>query len=661
MEVRLGHPEGRTEKVTGLRRGTDLVVPKLALSVRRFAHSGPEYMGHGLSTLTDTEDRKIRAHTGFDPAVLVNEEWMDVGLVDGIRTSEDDRANSPVGRPGEVVAGKRTPQVDLEAVEREPRGDAVVGRIFAVPDENHPTISSLVSLGHPTQTIRMCGIAGVWTATPSTPLDTTQATASVSRLLAAMPHRGPDAEGMCVVPGAGVVGHCRLSIMDPTGGDQPIYNADRTRAIAANGEIYNFPALRTDLSTDHVFTTGSDSEAVLHLYQRHGADLVRYLEGMYAFAIVDGPRLVLARDPLGIKPLYWAMQDDQLWFASEIKALAPFCDNVKEFPPGTIHVSDVGTHTFYEVPVMTPIERPVDDYVREVRDTLTASVVSHCMSDVGLGAFLSGGLDSSIIAALAKAHLGELHTFSVGVEGSSDLAAARLVADHLGTIHHEYIITADEVLACLPEIVHSLESFDQDLVRSAVPCFFTSRLAAQFTKVILTGEGADELFAGYTYHRSIRDPEALHRELRRTITTLHDINLQRADRLTMLHSIEGRVPFLDLRMVELAQRIPVSLKLHGEPAVEKWVLRKAFEDVLPESIVWRKKLQFDEGSGTADLLPQVLSALMTEEEADEYRLLYPDTLLRSAEECHYHRLLVSSYERPEPVLANVARWAGDRI
>ena len=506
----------------------------------------------------------------------------------------------------------------------------------------------------------MCGIAGIWSIGASA-VDVSTALPTVRSMLTLLAHRGPDAEGFRVVDGVGVVGHRRLSIMDPVGGDQPIYSADRRTAVVANGEVYNFPQLREALTGDHVFSTGSDSEAILHLYARHGTGLVGHLEGMYAFAIVDGSRLVLARDPLGIKPLYWSVEDDLLYFASELKALAPFCTAVREFPPGTVYGSDTGARLFYQVPFTTPVERPAQDYVREVRSTLEAAVVSHCMSDVGLGAFLSGGLDSSIIAALAIRHLGSLHTFSVGVEGSSDLAAARIVADHLGTVHHEYMITEAEVLALLPEIIHSLESFDQDLVRSAVPCFFASRLAAQYTKVILTGEGADELFAGYTYHRGITDAAELHRELRRTVTTLHDINLQRADRLTMLHSIEGRVPFLDLRMVELAQRIPVSLKLAGDPAIEKWVLREAFRDLLPDSIVWRRKEQFDEGSGTADLLPKLLRSLITDEEADRYRKRYPDVMLRSAEECYYHRVLVESYEYPDAVLENVARWAGDRF
>ncbi len=507
----------------------------------------------------------------------------------------------------------------------------------------------------------MCGIAGVWIDDQSPALNEADERPHVQGMLDLLAHRGPDAEGFCVVPGAGVVGHRRLSIMDPVGGDQPIFTPDRVRAVAANGEIYNYPGLRRDLESTVVFATGSDSEAILHLYELHGTDLCLFLEGMYAFALIDGNRLILGRDPLGIKPLYWARENGRIYFASELKALAPICTNVQEFPPGSIYCSTVGTHSFYEVPHTTPVERPVEEYRRRIRTTLENAVASHCMSDVGLGAFLSGGLDSSIIAALAKRQLGELQTFSVGVAGSSDLTAARLVAQHLDTTHYEYTITEADIWESLPSILHSLESFDQDLVRSAVPCYFASRLAAQHTKVILTGEGADELFAGYTYHRSIDNPADLHRELRRTITTLHDINLQRADRLTMLHSIEGRVPFLDLRVVELAQEIPVSLKLHGDPAIEKWILRLAFEDLLPESIVWRCKEQFDEGAGTADLLPQLVRSRITEEEADEYRRRYPNVKLRSAEECYYHRVLVEAYDHPEPILANVARWAEFRI
>jgi asparagine synthase (glutamine-hydrolysing) len=279
------------------------------------------------------------------------------------------------------------------------------------------------------------------------------------------------------------------------------------------------------------------------------------------------------------------------------------------------------------------------------------------MSDVPLGAFLSGGLDSSIIAALARKHMDRLHTFSVGIEGSRDLEAARLVSRHLDTIHHEYILTEQEVREKLPEIIYYLESFDQDLVRSAIPCYFTSRLAADYVKVILTGEGADELFGGYTYYKDIEDADFLHRELRRSITSLHNINLQRVDRMTMAHAIEGRVPFLDLTMIRLGQLIPPDMKIAGSPPIEKWILRKAFEDLLPADITWRIKEQFDEGSGTIDMLEGVLTGVMGKTEMQNHRSRFSETQLRSAEECHYHRLFMEAFEHPEFVLANVARWA----
>jgi asparagine synthase (glutamine-hydrolysing) len=495
----------------------------------------------------------------------------------------------------------------------------------------------------------MCGIAGIWGNADL---------AHLGNMLAVLRHRGPDAQGVHLSnsPG-GVVGHRRLSIVDPQGGDQPIYNADQSVAIIANGEIYNFPELLPGLAARHRFRTSSDSEAILHLYEDHGASVVDHLEGMFAFAIVDSGRLVMARDPIGIKPLYYAEHGGAWLFASELKALAGTCDDVRTFPPGTSFSSDHGFSRYYTVPGARPESMTAEDAIARIRSELERAVGTHLMSDVPLGAFLSGGLDSSIIGALARRHLDRLHTFAVGLEGSSDLRAARVVARHLGTMHHEYMIAPEAVLAELPTIIYYLESFDQDLVRSAIPCYFTSKLAAGSVKVILTGEGADELFAGYTYHKAIANQDSLHDELRRSITTLHNINLQRVDRMTMAHSIEGRVPFLDRRMIELGLQIPTSLKLRPGRGMEKWILRKAFEDLLPAEIVWRAKEQFDEGSGTADLLPRLLANVMSEDEARAYRARYPETYLRSAEECYYHRLLCNAFERPAPILANVARWA----
>jgi asparagine synthase (glutamine-hydrolysing) len=258
-----------------------------------------------------------------------------------------------------------------------------------------------------------------------------------------------------------------------------------------------------------------------------------------------------------------------------------------------------------------------------------------------------------------------LHTFSVGFKGSRDLAAARQVARHLDTIHHEYVLNEDEVVRLLPKIIYHLESYDQDLVRSAIPTYFTARLAAEHVKVILTGEGADELFAGYRYHREIRGTAELQRELRRSIGALHNINLQRVDRLTMAHSIEARVPFLDVAMIALAQRIPAEWKLRhtsDDRLVEKWILRKACEDLLPQEIVWRDKEQFDEGSGTADLIDQRgLEDWLAASESAAYCERHRRASLRSHEECAYHKVLCEAYPEAEFVFQNVARWSSGRV
>jgi len=490
----------------------------------------------------------------------------------------------------------------------------------------------------------MCGVAGIWGAVEIETVET---------MMERLGHRGPDDRGVFVSPdGSGVLGHTRLSIMDPERGHQPLFSEDRSKAIVANGEIYNFPFLLPELSKRHAFGTKNDSEAIVHLYEELGTDTVTQLDGMYAFLLADGANLFAARDPVGIKPLYYGRKDEALLFASEIKALSPHCDAVQEFPPGTTYDARRGFQTFYAVPEVAPEDMPLEDCLREIRETVERAVVKRLMSDVPVGAFLSGGLDSSIIAAIARRHVDRLHTFSVGTGESSDLMAARVVASHIGSIHHEYILTEREIREKLPEIIYSLESFDQDLVRSAIPCYFTSRLASDFVKVILTGEGADELYAGYSYYKDIDDPAALNRELRRSVSAMHNINLQRVDRMTMAHSIEGRVPFLDLTSIRLGQRIPPRYKLSGPDRTEKWILRKAFEDLLPREIAWRVKQQFDEGSGVAALQERAASR-----DDDGRRYARDGVAIRSTEEAAYFDIFLSVFERPGVVLSNVARWA----
>jgi asparagine synthase (glutamine-hydrolysing) len=501
----------------------------------------------------------------------------------------------------------------------------------------------------------MCGIAGIWGSVEN---------GALSNMMSLQRHRGPDGSGTFVHPGRGVLGHTRLAIIDPGGGQQPIHNEDCSATVIANGMIYNHPKLRGRLGGAHKFGSGSDSETILHLFEEEGQATPQRLDGMFAFAIATGERLFLARDPIGIKPLYYAHPANRRWplyFASELKALAPLGVAVHEFPPGTCYDSETGFQTYYVVPDREPIDLALADHLRRVREAVETAVQKRLLSDVPLGAFLSGGLDSSIIAAIARQHMPRLHTFSVGIEGSRDLDAARQVSRHIGSIHHEYIYSAREVMEALPEIVYYLESFDQDLVRSAIPTWFCARLAAQEAKVILTGEGADELFAGYRHYKDIADPQVLHTELHRSLTRLHNINLQRVDRMTMRHGIEARVPFLDRNVIELGSTVPTVWKLRdvGGVRVEKWILRKAFEDLLPSDIVWRNKEQFDEGSGMVDLLPQLIHEATAGIVIPSYQARHPTDRLRSAEECWYHQLLVNAFDDAGPVLANIGRWALD--
>jgi len=488
----------------------------------------------------------------------------------------------------------------------------------------------------------MCGIAALWGARDTGP---------VQAMLRLQSHRGPDGGALQPLDqGDAILGHCRLAIIDPEGGEQPLETQDGSWSLIANGMIYNDRALREEMPA-RAYRTGSDSESILHLVTRHGPQAVTRLDGMFAFVLTNGTRLIAARDPVGIKPLYFGETNGALAFASEAKALAQHCDSITEFPAGAVFDSASGLHSYYSIPNCAPLIHDETEAIASLREILEQAVVKRLRSDVPFGALLSGGLDSSIIAALAAKHVDKLKTFAVGFAGSSDLAAARRVARHIGSDHRELLLDPNEAIEALPEILYHLESFDQDLVRSAVPCYFVSKLAAEHVKVVLTGEGADELFAGYTYYRDIADPDALHTELGDSVSRMHNINLQRVDRMSMAHGLEARVPFLDQRMIDLGLSLPVEMKLKsiGGRRTEKWILRRAFEDLLPREIVWRTKLQFDEGSGTAGFLAAALGA-----EQDGATPPHPEG--RSAEEASYRKILAGQYESPQPILDLVAHW-----
>ena len=488
----------------------------------------------------------------------------------------------------------------------------------------------------------MCGIIATWGKMPST-----LAEAMADRIA----HRGLDGSGHVTIPELNVsLAHRRLSIMDPEGGHQPLASQEGTGILIANGMIYNDLTLREAFG-DSTFITRSDSESILQACRHHGSAGVAKLDGMFAFVVATDDKFIVGRDPIGIKPLYIGRRDDGYCFASEIKALSPYVDEIREFPPG--HVFDLkrGMSPYYTLPEATDDIGDTQEAIQIIQQTLTHAVEKRLRSDVPLGVFLSGGLDSSIIAAIACQHRPGVKSFSVGLANSPDLIAARRVAEYLGTDHHEYVLTPEEIERDLPKILYHLESFDQDLVRSAVPCYYVSRIAAKHVKVVLTGEGADELFAGYDYHKEYEQPSALQAELRRSVLTMHNINLQRVDRMTMAHGLEARVPFLDRTMLDIAFRIPVALKLPADNRIEKWILRKAFEHLLPSDIVWRAKAQFDQGSGVADLLSD--DEIPLHQVAGDRSQASPS---RSEEEAAYRASLFEEFEHPEAMLELVAHW-----
>ncbi|MCX7718629.1 MAG: asparagine synthase-related protein [Candidatus Sumerlaeaceae bacterium] len=512
----------------------------------------------------------------------------------------------------------------------------------------------------------MCGIAGIWGTADA---------ATLERLLNRLAHRGPDGRGIHRVDGVGVIGSNRLAIMDPAGGAQPLYSEDRTIAAVVNGEIYNAPQLRDQLAATHRMATGSDCETVVHLFEDCDHAAFGLLDGMFAAAVVRGSRLVLARDPLGIKPLYYAWNGRlgaglRLRFASEMHALADAPDPITAMPPGGLFDSERGPGSFSPggaaLPMPEPLADDPDEIARRLAEAVRKAVRSHLMSDVPVGVFVSGGLDSSIVAAVAREHLPQLHTFSVGCDGSEDLEKARVLAQILGTDHHEYVFSVDEVAAELPRIAHHLESYDRYLVTNAIPNWFCARLAARHIKVALCGEGSDELFAGYTYYQKYQDPAILNRELHRTTADLHQTNLQRVDRMTMAHGVECRVPFFSRDVVNLALAIPTQWKLRDGPGgarFGKWILRRAFDGLLPDEFIWGGKRNFDEGSAITTVLDAAVAkaAETAGVSLKRHRRKYEYRQLKRPAEALFHYFMTQEFGGQSPVLDGVARWSRDCI
>ena len=505
----------------------------------------------------------------------------------------------------------------------------------------------------------MCGIAG---CIGERDIET------VNKMLDALPHRGPNDRGIHV-NGNSVFGHTRLSIVDVAKGHQPILANNDRRGIICNGEIYNFRDVREKFLRNYDFKTDSDTEVLIHLYQEKGPECVKELDGMFAFAIFDDENFMMARDPIGIKPLYYGHDDGSMYFTSELGAMTlAGVEEVHEFPAGHYYTPKEGFVAYYQVPeIQDHMLTDIDETCEIIRTTFIDAVKKRLLADpeVPVGSFCSGGLDSSLVAAIAAEDIPNLHTFVVGMEDekgdlSDDVIAARLAAEHIGSTHHELLFTEEDYNQALPTVIQKLESYDPSLVRCAVPCYFTCKLAADYVTVVLTGEGADELFTGYHYMKHFPF-DKLNIEARRCIGNLHNINLQRADRMGMLFSLELRVPFLDEAMVDLSMKIPPELKIreHNGTKIEKWILRKAFEDTnyLPDEILWRYKVQYTQGAGCESLGEKLAHEAISEEEYERIKAENPKATINSREAAYYYKIFREHHPQ-DSILGSIGIWTG---
>lgn len=477
-------------------------------------------------------------------------------------------------------------------------------------------------------------------------------------------HRGPDWSGIYDASNA-VLSHERLAIVDPTSGNQPLISPSKKLILAANGEIYNHRALRSTCDSEYQFQTESDCEVILALYEKEGKDFVKKLNGIFAFAIYDQERdeYFIARDHMGIIPLYMGWDGDGTFYvASELKALEGVCSKIELFPPGHyLHSADGKLVKWYD-PDWKEYETVKDNptSIEDLHDALADAVHRQLMSDVPYGVLLSGGLDSSITSALAKkfaakriesgdmqaAWWPQLHSFSVGLEGSPDLAAAQKVAEHIGTVHHEIKFTIQEGLDAIREVIYHLETYDITTIRASTPMFLMARaIKALGIKMVLSGEGADELFGGYLYFHKAPNAKEFHEETVRKLDKLHQYDCLRANKSLAAWGIEGRVPFLDKEFIEVAMRLNPKDKMITSDRMEKWVLRKAFESYLPESVAWRQKEQFSDGVGYSwiDTLKDLVEKEVTDEQMENAHFRFPAQPPQNKEEFYYRTIFESHF------------------
>ena len=472
-------------------------------------------------------------------------------------------------------------------------------------------------------------------------------------------HRGPDWSGIYANEKA-ILAHERLAIVDPASGKQPLFSEDQKLILAANGEIYNHKELRKQFKGSYNFSTESDCEVILALYQKKGPDFLDDMNGIFGFAIYDSEKdeYFIARDHMGIIPLYMGWDKNGTFYvASELKALEGTCTKIELFPPGHyLHSSDGELKRWYKRDWMDyEAVKENQTSIDEIKDALEAAVHRQLMSDVPYGVLLSGGLDSSVTSAIAKkysqkriesddskdAWWPQLHSFSVGLEGSPDLAAARIVADHIGTIHHEIKFTIQEGLDAIKDVIYNLETYDITTIRASTPMYLMARVIKSMgIKMVLSGEGADELFGGYLYFHKAPSPKDFHEETVRKLSKLHMYDCLRANKSLAAWGIEGRVPFLDKEFIDVAMRINPKDKMINGERMEKWVVRKAFESVLPESVAWRQKEQFSDGVGYSwiDTLKEVVDKEVSDEQLANAKFRYPIQTPTTKEEFYYRSI-----------------------
>ena len=506
----------------------------------------------------------------------------------------------------------------------------------------------------------MCGIVAIFNIQEQTP----ELRQKALRMSQKIRHRGPDWSGI-YTGGSAILCHERLSIVDPESGRQPLFAPDKKQVLAVNGEIYNHQDIRKRFEGKYQFQTGSDCEVILALYREKGIDFLDDLSGIFAFALYDAERdeFLIARDPIGVIPLYIGYDSDgKVYVASELKTLEGQCERYEPFLPGHYYWSrEPGMKRYYKRDWFSyDAVKDNTASTRAIHDALEDAVRRQLMSDVPYGVLLSGGLDSSVISAVAekyaerrieeggreRAWWPRLHSFAVGLKGAPDLAKARMVADHIGTVHHEINYTIQEGLDAIRDVIYFIETYDVTTVRASTPMYLLARVIKSMgIKMVLSGEGADEIFGGYLYFHKAPTAQAFHEETVRKLSKLYMYDCLRANKSLSAWGVEGRVPFLDKEFLDVAMRTNPEAKMCPGKTIEKRIVREAFADLLPDAVAWRQKEQFSDGVGYSwiDTLKQVTSDLVSDEQMAHAAERFPINPPRNKEEYYYRSIFAEHF------------------